>query len=92
MRKSKEDMIVDGLGGVPITELIEGWTFTIKEVAPYVYKVKAWNVNGYTASGAGGTADEALNNCLKRVNKFISYQKLKSEVMDKVKRVFRVGK
>jgi hypothetical protein len=91
MSKSKYDMIIEGLGGSPITELKENWTFTIKEVAPYVYKVKAWDINGLTSFGAGGTAEEALDNCLRRVEKIISYQNRKSEIKNKIMKIFRIG-
>lgn len=92
MSKSKKDLIIDGLGGTPITELIENWTFTIKEIAPYVYKVEAWDINGHISSGAGGTAVEALNNCLKRVERIIAKEKAKLDVINKIKRVFKIGK
>jgi len=90
MKKSKHEIIIDGLKGLPITDLIGDWTFTIKEVAPYVFKAKGRNIKGHTSYGAGGTAEEALDNCLKRTDKIIMYEKRKAEIKDKLKKIFRI--
>jgi len=78
-------MILDGLGGRPINDLIVGWVFTMREVAPYVFKVKAVDFEGRTLFGAGGNAEEALENCLRRVKRKIFIPRFFEEITNKVK-------
>ena len=35
--KPEHNKLVDGLRGIPITNLVENWSFTIEEIAPYVF-------------------------------------------------------
>lgn len=85
MVRPKKELIIDGLSGRPINDLIVGWVFTMREVAPYVFTVKAVDFEGRTLFGAGGNAEEALENCLKRVKRKIFIRRFFEELTNKVK-------
>jgi hypothetical protein len=87
-----QEIVIDALSGAPITDLIENWTFIIKEVAPYVFKAEGRDAVGHISSGAAGTAEKALYDCLKSANKIILRESRISVVKEKIKKVFRVGK
>ena len=88
MKKSKYEMIIDGLSGKPITELVDNWIFTIKEVAPHVYKVEGRNKNERTAFGGAGTAEEALDYCLKKVDRIILWENRLERIKEKIRKHF----
>lgn len=68
--KIEYEMIIDGLRGIPITGLVEGWEFTIKEIAPYVFRAEGRGPHFQEVSSfAGNTAEDALRGCVRRANK-----------------------
>lgn len=46
MARTRYEMITAGLRGIPMNDLVEGWSIIIKEVAPYVSRVEAKNTKG----------------------------------------------
>ena len=75
MMKSKYEMLIDGLKGIPIVGLVENWDFTIKEIAPYVFEAQGRGPHWQTTTGYGGTAENALNDCMKKANKIVLREK-----------------
>jgi len=81
MVRTREEMIIVGLGNRPITDLAPGWAFTFNEVAPYVFKAEVTDLEGRIISGAGGNADEALENYLKRVKRKFFIRNISEEII-----------
>jgi len=87
--KSKHIMIIEGLGGQPINELIEGWSFRIREVAPYVFRVDGMHIGGRAISGFGGTAEAALDDCIKKAERTNLSRRRLSAIMSKIRKIVR---
>jgi hypothetical protein len=92
--KIEFDTIIKGLQGMPITELVEDWSFTIEEIAPYVFKAQGEDIEWHMAVGYGGTAEEALKNCSKRAkrinwwkNRGKGIQKMFSRISNEVEHI-----
>lgn len=71
MENFDDQILLKGLDDPPITDLIEGWSFWIREIAPYVYKVEAESMEGKLLFGYGGSAKDALYDCVKKVKRKI---------------------
>ena len=69
MARTQKAMIIAGLNGKPINDMVVGWTFTIDEVSSNVFDVEAVDFEGRFAMGAGIGADDAINDCLKQVKR-----------------------
>lgn len=67
--KISNEIIISALGGVPIVGLIDGWSFRIEEVAPYVFKAYSEHPNHEVVNGYGGSAEDALMDCIRKVEK-----------------------
>lgn len=69
-------MIIDGLRGIPITGLVEDWEFTIEEIAPYIFRSHGRGPHSQEIySYAGRTAEDALDNCVKKAHKIVLREK-----------------
>ena len=88
MKRSKHEIIIDALGGNSVTDLVENWTFTLKEIAPYVFNAEGRDENVHTSLGAAGTAEEALESFLIRANKIILRENRKIEFKENIRKLF----
>lgn len=92
MTRLKRDLIITGLGGESIDDLVEGWSFHLQELAPYVFRVDGKDRRGHTVIGVGHTADEALDDCEKRAKRIDQIQKDLASIKDTISRIFRFRK
>lgn len=88
------EMIISALRGATIVGLMEGWSFRIEEVAPYVFKSYGECVNHDTVIGHGGTAEDALMDCIRKAKKVnlheqrgIKLEKTLSKIRDAIKNI-----
>lgn len=67
--KISSERIIAALGGVPISGLIEGWSFRMEEVSPFVFKAYGEHSNHGMVIGSGGAAESALADCIRKIEK-----------------------
>lgn len=97
--KPEYDKLVDGLQGIPLTNLVENWSFTIEEIAPYVFRAQGLDTKWHKTVGYGSTAEDALNFCVKNAKK-INLRETRSlyreqallKLVDKILKIFRKKK
>jgi hypothetical protein len=85
-------MIVDALGGSPINDLIEGWFIRIDEITPYVFRAEGKDSNGRTLLGVGGSAEDALDDCIKKIERNIQIQNKLLGIRNKITEIFNFRK
>jgi hypothetical protein len=69
MQKTIDELIMLALQGIPVSGLVENWTFTINEIAPYIFEAKGIDMNGRTVTGYGETAKLALQISIKKIER-----------------------
>lgn len=92
-KKIDENIILNALIGIPATELLEDWSFTIEEIAPYIFKAKGTDINNRLTTGYGDTAESALSDCVKHASRIKFYEDKKKKITNSlseiIKKIFR---
>lgn len=91
-RKSALSIVEMGLRGNAITDLLEGWSFTVNEVSSNVYKVDGIDKNGHTVSNYGTDPVQVLAKSLMDAKRISQRMDLFFNTKIKISKVLRLKK
>jgi hypothetical protein len=76
MEKLTIDLIEWGLRGNKIDDLVDGWSFRIDEVSPYVFKVDGEDKIGHHVSSIGTDPEQVIKSSLRNAQRISSRKSL----------------
>lgn len=92
MKKTKHDIIIEGLDGRIIDDYLEGWTFRLREVSSNFFRVDGTDSSGRKALGFGTDSEKAFDDCVKEAERITNFQNMVSQIKSRILKLLRFGK